>query len=156
MKLIQLSIRLSIYTIATMTAITSVSAQNQVQNAIHPQNTHPIVLQSVHNLEQFKTTEGNSIKLIKLNNGCQFEAIFYGEIGKTVEYYTFRGNQLLTARILEYSYSFGGLTNLTDNHGKFDTILDSSASYETHLPATQNMFQTYRSLFPTAILQQCQ
>ena len=127
-------------------------AQDQQQSTAD--NT-PITLQSVANIEQFPSIEGNAIKLIKLGQTCQFEGIFYRETGKTLQRYTFKGKTLLKAQELDYQYTLGGLTNLQDNHGKFDTILHSSASYQTQLPETQATFQIYRSLFPTTVLEQC-
>lgn len=47
------------------------------------------VLQSVERHDQFQTTEGNQIKLIKTPQGCRIEAIFYGEIGRTKENFLF-------------------------------------------------------------------
>lgn len=40
------------------------------------------VLQSVANLDQFQSTEGNQIRLIQTAQGCRIEVIFYREIGK--------------------------------------------------------------------------
>lgn len=41
------------------------------------------VLQSLANIDQFQTTEGNQIRLIQIVKGCRIEAIFYGETGRT-------------------------------------------------------------------------
>lgn len=115
----------------------------------------PVILQSVANIEQFPSIEGNAIKLIQLGQTCQFEGVFYHETAKTVQRYTFKGQTLLKAQQLDYQYTLGGLSNLQDNHGQFDSILHSSASYETQLPGTQATFKIYRSLFPTSVLEQC-
>ena len=47
------------------------------------------VLQSLANIDQFQTTEGNQIRLIQIVKGCRIEAIFYGEIGRTKENFLF-------------------------------------------------------------------
>ena len=116
------------------------------------------VLQSVENFDQFQTTEGNQIKLIKTPQGCRIEAIFYGEIGRTKENFLFAYIQnqlhLQHAAHYEYHYSHGGLTNLSENKGEFSTTvqrveLDPKASEQ------QQSFKTYLQLFPVNALQSC-
>ena len=116
------------------------------------------VLQSLANIDQFQTTEGNQIKLIKTPQGCRIEAIFYGEIGRTKENFLFAYIQnqlhLQHAAHYEYHYSHGGLTNLSENKGEFSTTvqrveLDPKASEQ------QQSFKTYLQLFPVTALQSC-
>ena len=116
------------------------------------------VLKSLANIDQFQTTEGNQIKLIKTPQGCRIEAIFYGEIGRTKENFLFAYIQnqlhLQHAAHYEYHYSHGGLTNLSENKGEFSTTvqrveLDPKASEQ------QQSFKTYLQLFPVTALQSC-
>ena len=116
------------------------------------------VLKSLANIDQFQTTEGNQIRLIQIVKGCQIEAIFYGEIGRTKENFLFSYAQnqpyLQHAARYEYHYSDAGLSNLSDNHGKFTTSvqrfeLDPKASEQ------QQSFKEYLKLFPVTALQSC-
>ena len=116
------------------------------------------VLQSLANIDQFQTTEGNQIRLIQIVKGCRIEAIFYGEIGRTKENFLFSYAQnqpyLQHVARYEYHYSDGGLSNLSDNHGKFTTSvqrfeLDPKASEQ------QQSFKEYLKLFPVTALQSC-
>ena len=116
------------------------------------------VLQSLANIDQFQTTEGNQIRLIQIVKGCRIEAIFYGEIGRTKENFLFSYAQnqpyLQHVARYEYHYSDGGLSNLSDNHGKFTTSvqrfeLDPKASEQ------QQSFKEYLKLFPVTTLQSC-
>ncbi len=116
------------------------------------------VLKSLANIDQFQTTEGNQIRLIQIVKGCQIEAIFYGEIGRTKENFLFSYAQnqpyLQHAARYDYHYSNGGLSNLSDNHGKFTTSvqrveLDPKASEQ------QQSFKEYLKLFPVTALQSC-
>lgn len=114
-----------------------------------------ILLQSFANLEQFQSTEGNQIQLFLLDNSCQIKATFYGETGKTIEYYTFKAEQLLKAETLNYHYSHGGLSNLADNHGRFTTQLVSHVTHHVDQPKVQQDFKHYRALWTKAALQRC-
>lgn len=116
------------------------------------------VLQSLANIDQFQTTEGNQIRLIQIVKGCRIEAIFYGEIDRTKENFLFSYAQnqpyLQHVARYEYHYSDGGLSNLSDNHGKFTTSvqrfeLDPKASEQ------QPSFKEYLKLFPVTALQSC-
>ena len=116
------------------------------------------VLQSLANIDQFQTTEGNQIRLIQIVKGCRIEAIFYGEIGRTKENFLFSYAQnqpyLQHAARYDYGYSNSGLSNLSDNHGKFTTSvqrveLDPKASEQ------QQSFKEYLKLFPVTALQSC-
>ena len=116
------------------------------------------VLQSLANIDHFQTTEGNQIRLIQIIKGCRIEAIFYGEIGRTKENFLFSYAQnqpyLQHVARYEYHYSDGGLSNLSDNHGKFTTSvqrfeLDPKASEQ------QQSFKEYLKLFPVTTLQSC-
>ena len=116
------------------------------------------VLQSLANIDQFQTTEGNQIRLIQIVKGCRIEAIFYGETGRTKENFLFSYAQnqpyLQHVARYEYHYSDGGLSNLSDNHGKFTTSvqrfeLDPKASEQ------QQSFNEYLRLFPVTTLQSC-
>ena len=116
------------------------------------------VLQSLANIDQFQTTEGNQIRLIQIVKGCRIEAIFYGEISRTKENFLFSYAQnqpyLQHAARYDYGYSNGGLSNLSDNHGKFTTSvqrfeLDPKASEQ------QQSFKEYLKLFPVTALQSC-
>ena len=116
------------------------------------------VLQSLANIDQFQTTQGNQIRLIQIVKGCRIEAIFYGEIGRTKENFLFSYAQnqpyLQHAARYDYGYSNSGLSNLSDNHGKFTTSvqrveLDPKASEQ------QQSFKEYLKLFPVTALQSC-
>lgn len=113
------------------------------------------LLQSIANHEAFETTEGNLIKLLKVRLGCRIEATFYGETGRNVESYVFNPQQLLYATRYEYHYSDGGLTNLSENHGKFATTLDAQTQLKVTDQDTLKDFKQLKILFPTQILKQC-
>ena len=116
------------------------------------------VLQSVENIDQFQTTEGNQIKLIKTPQGCRIEAIFYGETGRTKENFLFAYIQnqpyLQHAARYDYRYSNGGLTNLSENKGNFSTTVQR-VELDTKASEQQQSFKTYLQLFPVTALQSC-
>ena len=116
------------------------------------------VLQSLVNLDEFQTTEGNQIKLIRLNQGCRIEATFYGETGRNKENYLFSFIQnqprLHYAARYEYHYSDGGLTNLSENHGKFSTT-SKRVELDPLALTTKKALKVYLKLFPMTHLQRC-
>ena len=116
------------------------------------------VLQSLANIDQFQTTEGNQIKLIKTPQGCRIEAIFYGETGRTKENFLFAYIQnqpyLQHAARYDYRYSNGGLTNLSENKGNFSTTVQR-VELDTKAFEQQQSFKTYLQLFPVTALQSC-
>ncbi len=114
-----------------------------------------IILQSLSNVEEFTTTEGNTIELIKSNTGCLIKAIFFGETGKAIEIYEFKNQQFIRGIRYSFEYSYGGLTNLEDNKGKFDTYLKETQIFDIKDIETLKDFKTMKSFFPNQYLNQC-
>lgn len=116
------------------------------------------VLQSVANLDQFQSTEGNQIRLIQTAQGCRIEVIFYGEMGKNKENYlfSFKQNQAQLQHVAryEYHYSNGGLSNLSENKGIFKTIV-KRIELNPKAMTSQQDFKTYLNLFAVTALGPC-
>lgn len=111
-------------------------------------------LQSIENVEQYEITEGNTFRLAKGKQGCKIEAIFFGELGRVKENYIFKQQSLLYAARYEYHYSDGGLTNLSENQGKFSTQQER-IELNPKAAATLSDFREYLSLFSRTELKKC-
>lgn len=111
-------------------------------------------LQTFENIEQYPATEGNSLRLAKLKQGCKIEAQFYGELGRVKENYLFQQRQLNYAARYEYTYADGGLSNLSDNQGKFKTQ-QKRIELDPEAAKTRADFQEYLSLFSRNALKKC-
>lgn len=111
-------------------------------------------LQTFENIEQYPSTEGNTLRLSKLKHGCKIEAQFYGELGQVKENYLFQQQQLNYAARYEYTYSDGGLTNLSENQGKFKS-LQKRIELDPKAAKTRADFQEYLSLFSRTALKKC-
>lgn len=114
-----------------------------------------ILLQSISNAEQFESTEGNLIELIKSSAGCMLKATFYGETGQNTEIYHFKDSHFIRGLKYEYSYTLGGLSNLSDNHGNFEIYLNKSTNLDKNDLEVIEDFKTVKSLFPSKYLNQC-
>ena len=114
-----------------------------------------LVLQSIDNLDndQFHTDEGNSFKLIKLDQGCKIEARFFISYENTLYQYFFQ-NRLDKANQKTYRYHYQkdhelSLLHVTDVYQHASTILD------IHAPDVKKDFHRYKALFPNKDLKLC-
>ena len=112
------------------------------------------VLQSLENLEEYHTHEGNSFKLIKIEQGCRIEAFFFLSFEQKIYNYYFNTQILYkaTEKTLRFEYK-------KDQEGSLDAITKiypySSAVYPLTDPKMRQDFNEYKSLFPTKYLKQC-
>ncbi|MEG0483445.1 MAG: hypothetical protein RR575_10355 [Acinetobacter sp.] len=112
------------------------------------------VLQSVENIEEYMTHEGNYFKLIQLNQGCRIDAHFYLSDQNHLYHYFFNKDKLskATSKIFKYHYKKGeegSLLHVTD------TYQDTSAVLKLDDLKVQQDFKKYKALFPTAYLKLC-
>ena len=112
------------------------------------------LLQSVENIEEYHTHEGNSFKLIKIEQGCRIEAFFFLSFEQKIYNYYFNTQTLYkaTEQTLRFEYK-------KDMEGSVDGITKiypySSAVYPLTDPEMQKDFKEYKALFPTAELKKC-
>jgi len=119
------------------------------------------VLQSINNLDEaeFRSSEGNEFKLIKLNRGCRIEARYYLEMENRVFNYTFLHQPPMKQKLLHatqktfrYHYKDGEEGSLA---AVTDVYQHSSEVYKVSDLDVQNEFKKYTALFPIAYLKQC-
>lgn len=125
-----------------------------ILNAFNTSTYAEKVLQSIENLEQYPTTEGNHFKLSQVNLGCKIEVQFFGETGKIKENYIFKQQKLRYAARYDVHYSHGGLSNLSENKGKFNTQ-QKRIELDPKAPKTLADFREYLALFPQTDLTRC-
>jgi len=112
------------------------------------------VLQSLENLEEYHSHEGNSFKLIKIEQGCRIEAFFFLSFEQKIYNYYFNTQTLYkaTQKTLRFEYK-------KDQEGSLDAITKiypySSAVYSLTDPKMRKDFNEYKALFPTKYLNLC-
>ena len=119
------------------------------------------VLQSINNLDEaeFRSSEGNEFKLIKLNRGCRIQARYYLEMENRVFNYTFLHQPPMKQKLLHatqktfrYHYKEGEEGSLA---AVTDVYQHSCEVYKVSDLDVQNEFKKYTALFPIAYLKQC-
>lgn len=119
------------------------------------------VLQSINNLDkaEFRSSEGNEFKLIKLNRGCRIEARYYLEMENRVFNYIFLHQPPMKQKLLyatqktfRYHYKDGEEGSLA---AVTDVYQHSSEVYKVSDLDVQNEFKKYTALFPITYLKQC-
>lgn len=119
-----------------------------------------ITLASISNLdhEAFKSSEGNTFHLIKLNHGCKIEARFYLSFENTLYSYVFNRNGLISGTEKTFRYRYqkdheGSLLHVTDVYQY------SSVRYDLNDPIRsveiKKDFMRYKALFSQTSLSQC-
>ncbi|AXY55624.1 hypothetical protein CDG60_02835 [Acinetobacter chinensis] len=112
------------------------------------------ILQSLSNLEEYQTHEGNTFKLIKIEQGCRIEAHFFLSFEQKICNYYFNTQTLYkaTEKTLRYEYK-------KDLEGSLDAVTKiypaSSAVYSLKDSEMQQDFNEYKALFPKAQLKKC-
>ncbi|NHB58033.1 hypothetical protein G9F32_08360 [Acinetobacter sp. 194] len=117
-----------------------------------------VVLQSVSNIDNdeiHNAHDGNSFKLIKLDQGCKIESHFYLSDQNQLSHYTFMKKDLLkvTRKTFRYHYEKdfeGSLGHVTDIY------LASSTNLNIHDPDVKKDFNRYKALFPNQYLKHCE
>ena len=112
------------------------------------------VLQSLENLEEYHSHEGNSFKLIKIEQGCRIEAFFFLSFEQKIYNYYFNTQTLYkaTEKTMRFEYK-------KDLEGSIDAITKiyphSSAVYQLTDQIMRQDFKEYKALFPTKYLKLC-
>lgn len=112
------------------------------------------ILQSVENIEEYQSHEGNSFKLIKIEQGCRIEAFFFLSFEQKIYNYYFNTQTLYkaTEKTMRFEYK-------KDQEGSLDAITKiypySSVVYPLTDPEMRKDFNEYKALFPTKYLKQC-
>ncbi|AXY61272.1 hypothetical protein [Acinetobacter sp. WCHAc010052] len=112
------------------------------------------ILQSLSNLEEYQTHEGNTFKLIKIEQGCRIEAHFFLSFEQKIYNYYFNTQTLYkaTEKTLRYEYK-------KDLEGSLDAVTKihpySSAIYPLTDVEMRQDFNEYKALFPKAQLKKC-
>jgi len=112
------------------------------------------ILQSLSNVEKYYAHEGNTFKLIKIEQGCRIEAHFFLSFEQKIYHYYFNTQNLYkaTEKTLRYKYK-------KDLEGSLDAVTEIYSHSSTIYPLTdlkmQKDFKEYKALFPIRYLQQC-
>ena len=132
---------LSIFTLCFCVCATNVFASEKV-------------LQSLSNVEEYNTHDGNTFKLIKIEQGCRIEAHFFLSIEQKIYNYYFNTQTLYkaTEKTLRYKYK-------KDLEGSLEAVTKiypySSAIYLLTDVEMRQDFNEYKALFPKAQLKKC-
>ena len=112
------------------------------------------LLQSLEKLEEYHSHEGNSFKLIKIEQGCRIEAFFFLSFEQKIYNYYFNTQTLYkaTEKTMRFEYK-------KDLEGSIDAITKiyphSSAVYQLTDQTMRQDFKEYKALFPTKYLKLC-
>lgn len=112
------------------------------------------VLQSLSNVEEYNTHDGNTFKLIKIEQGCRIEAHFFLSFEQKIYNYYFNTQTLYkaTEKTLRYEYK-------KDLEGSLEAVTKiypySSAIYLLTDVEMRQDFNEYKALFPKAQLKKC-
>lgn len=112
------------------------------------------ILQSLSNVEEYNTHEGNTFKLIKIEQGCRIEAHFFLSFEQKIYNYYFNTQTLYkaTEKTLRYEYK-------KDLEGSLEAVTKiypySSAVYSLKDSEMQQDFNEYKALFPRTQLKKC-
>ena len=112
------------------------------------------VLQSLSNVEEYNTHDGNTFKLIKIEQGCRIEAHFFLSFEQKIYNYYFNTQTLYkaTEKTLRYEYK-------KDLEGSLDAVTKiypySSVIYPLTDVEMHQDFNEYKALFPKAQLKKC-
>lgn len=132
---------LSIFTLCFCVCATNVFASEKV-------------LQSLSNVEEYNTHDGNTFKLIKIEQGCRIEAHFFLSFEQKIYNYYFNTQTLYkaTEKTLRYEYK-------KDLEGSLEAVTKiypySSAIYLLTDVEMRQDFNEYKALFPKAQLKKC-
>ena len=132
---------LSIFTLCFCVSATNVFASEKV-------------LQSLSNVEEYNTHDGNTFKLIKIEQGCRIEAHFFLSFEQKIYNYYFNTQTLYkaTEKTLRYKYK-------KDLEGSLEAVTKiypySSAIYLLTDVEMRQDFNEYKALFPKAQLKKC-
>ncbi len=119
------------------------------------------VLQSINNLDaaEFRRSEGNEFKLIKLNRGWRIQARHYLEMENRVFNYTFLHQPPMKQKLLHATQKTFRYHYRDGEEGSLAAVTDvyqhSSEVYKVSDLDVQNEFKKYTALFPIAYLKQC-
>ena len=112
------------------------------------------ILQSLSNVEEYQTHEGNTFKLIKIEQGCRIEAHFFLSFEQKIYNYYFNTQTLYkaTEKTLRYEYK-------KDLEGSLDAVTKIYPASSVIYPLTDvemhQDFNEYKALFPKAQLKKC-
>lgn len=119
------------------------------------------VLQSMNNVDEaeFRSSEGNEFKLIKLNRGCRIQARYYLEMENRVFNYTFLHQPSMKQKLLHATQKTFRYHYKNGEEGSLAAVTDiyqhSSEVYKVSDLEVQNEFKKYSALFPITYLKQC-
>ncbi|MFW2095118.1 hypothetical protein ACG9ZL_02615 [Acinetobacter sp. ULE_I057] len=119
------------------------------------------VLQSMNNMDEaeFRSSEGNEFKLIKLNRGCRIQARYYLEMENRVFNYTFLHQPSMKQKLLHATQKTFRYHYKNGEEGSLAAVTDiyqhSSEVYKVSDLEVQNEFKKYSALFPITYLNQC-
>ena len=120
-------------------------------------HTAELVLQSLSNVDNeqiHNAHEGNSFKLIKIDQGCKIETHFYLSNQNQLSHYIFIQKDLLEVARETFRYHYqkgfeGSIGHVTDIY------LDSKIRLDTQDPDVKKDFHRYKALFPNKDLKLC-
>ncbi|WP_089605855.1 hypothetical protein [Acinetobacter piscicola] len=112
------------------------------------------LLQSIENIEEYSSHDGNYFKLVQLDQGCRIDARFYLSNQNHLYHYFFTYGKLYKAshKIFKYHYKKGekgSLLHVTDIYQDASHVLKLDDSQ------VQQDFKNYKALFPSTYLNRC-
>lgn len=112
------------------------------------------ILQSVENIEEYSSHDGNCFKLVQLDRGCRIDARFYLSNQNHLYHYFFIYGKLYKAshKIFKYHYKKGEEGSLLHVTNIYQ---DASHVLKLEDPQVQQDFKNYKALFPTTDLNRC-
>lgn len=139
-----------------LTAASCVAIAACHHSPVHHKEQDGQLVQKVENLQAVPTSDSNDAKLYQLDHGCAIEFTGFYETGKATETWTFKGNQLLSAKSVISTYVNNGL-NSSDN---FDQTLkiasEQQKNFDIHDADIQKNFKSLLGYFKNDELQKCQ
>lgn len=113
-----------------------------------------LVLQSLANVEQYHSDEGNQFVLSKNKHGCKIEARFYLSNHQILTSYIFNQKGIVSAAERTYQYKYekgeeGSLAHVSDIYLSGTVYLDPAD------PETQQELNDFKALFPSTEIKKC-